>query len=405
MSAPAQANVAAVLAATTMAQVASVMGAAVFPVIAPKLGPVLGIDPSFIGYQISILYGAAMTGSLVTGALVQRWGGCRTTQFGLLLTASGVCMGITGTIIGIVFASMALGLAMSVLMPAAAHLLFRFTPQKHRNFVFSLKQTGVPLAWFLAGILAPPIALTFGWRWSLALVLAFALLMIGLLQFARANWDSDRDPGARTLQHPLAGLKVLWRHPVLRTLGISSFCLSWIQLCVGGFAVTMLVKETGFSLVEAGWLLSVAQAAGVCGRILWGWVADRTGATFRVLQWLVVCIALCCLLLGVVSSAWPVVATAALFAFIGGTVIAWNGLFLAQVARWSPAGEVSLATSGAMVWNFCGTLTGPALFSATYRLVGGYGVNFALLVFVAVCGFVTVTMGRRAARRLSEAAR
>ena len=396
---------AAVLTATTMAQVASVMGAAVFAVIAPKLAPQLGLDPSFIGYQISILYGAAMVGSLVTGAVVQRWGGCRATQVGLLLTSTGLLLGLTATISGIVLASIALGLAMSILMPSAAHLLFRFTPPERRNLVFSLKQTGVPLAWALAGLLAPPIALLFGWHWVLVLVLALATVIIVLLQFVRSNWDADRNPQAKALQHPLAGLKVLWRHPVLRSLGMTSFFLSWIQLCVGGFAVTMLVKEDGYTLVEAGWLLSITQAAGVGGRILWGWVADRTGATFRVLQWLVVCIASCCLLLGAISAEWPVAAMLVLFVMIGGSVIAWNGLFLAQVARWSPSGDVSLATSGAMVWNFCGTLLGPAVFSTTYRFVGSYGANFMLLAMVAVAGFAAVTYGRRAARRLAAPAR
>ena len=52
-----------VVAATTIAQVASVMGIAVFPVIAPRLAAEMGVAPALIGYQISLVYGAATIGS------------------------------------------------------------------------------------------------------------------------------------------------------------------------------------------------------------------------------------------------------------------------------------------------------------------------------------------------------
>lgn len=46
--------VAAVVFETMIAQVASIMGVAVFPVIAPKLAMDLGVEPALIGYQISL---------------------------------------------------------------------------------------------------------------------------------------------------------------------------------------------------------------------------------------------------------------------------------------------------------------------------------------------------------------
>src|SRR5436853_6198529 len=72
-----------VLVVTTAAQIASVMGIAVFPVIAPKLAAEMGVAPATIGYQISLIYGAATLGSPVMSFAVARWGACRATQAGL----------------------------------------------------------------------------------------------------------------------------------------------------------------------------------------------------------------------------------------------------------------------------------------------------------------------------------
>jgi len=51
---------------------------------------------------------------------------------------------------------------------------------------------------------------------------------------------------------------------------MSSMCLSFVQLCLGTFAVTMLVGEAGYNLVTAGLMLSLIQASAVAGLILWG---------------------------------------------------------------------------------------------------------------------------------------
>ena len=49
-------TVVAVIAATMIAQVASIMGVAVFPVIAPKLAEEMGVEPALVGYQVSLTF-------------------------------------------------------------------------------------------------------------------------------------------------------------------------------------------------------------------------------------------------------------------------------------------------------------------------------------------------------------
>jgi len=392
-------RVAAVVAATTAAQVSGAMGAAVFPVIAPELAKGLSLEVSSIGYQMSIIYGAAMAGSMLFTWMVARFGGCRTTQIGMACCVLGMLIGLQASIAALVVASILIGIGMSINLPAAGHLLFRFSPPQHRNFIFSLKQTGVPAAWALMAVIAPAVTLSFGWRWALVVVLVCALLTMLAMQPARAQWDDDRRPDVKNTTGLFDGLRLVWRLPALRWLAVASFCLAFAQLCVSTFTVVMLVEENGFTLVEAGLMLSVAQVAGVIGRIFWGWFADRHGDSQRVLQYLSIGMLVCCLCIGFLDTSWPVLLTASVFALFGATAIGWNGLYTAEVARNSPPGQISVATGGAMVWNFAGILAGPTTFAMAYRLTGSYAVTFGFVAVIGVMTLFALAAGRRAVRK------
>ena len=391
-------TVAAVVAATTAAQVVCTMGAAVFPVIAPELARNLGVEASLIGYQMSVIYGAAMLGSMLFTWMVARYGGCRTTQFGMACCVLGMAIALYGGVWSMVVASVFIGAAMSINLPAAAHLLFRFSPPQHRNFIFSLKQTGVPLAWALMALIAPAVTLTWGWRWALALVLASCLITLFVIQPSRRAWDDDRRPDLPVQARVFDGLRLVWSMPALRWLGVAAFCLAFIQLCVSTFTVVMLVGECGYTLVEAGLMLSVAQIFGVLGRIAWGWVADRSGDCMSALQYLTLVSVACCVAVFFLAPGWPVWLTALLYAVFGATAIGWNGLYTAEVARCSPPGQVSLVTGGAMVWNFAGILTGPTAFTLLYKAIGSYATTFGAIVVIALLTLFALHAGKRAMR-------
>lgn len=391
-------TVAAVVGATTAAQVAGAMGAAVFPVIAPELARTLGVESSLIGYQMSVIYGAAMLGSMLFTWMVARYGGCRTTQVGMACCVIGMAVALHGSVWSLVIASVFIGAAMSINLPAAAHLLFRFSPPQHRNFIFSLKQTGVPLAWALMAVIAPAVTLAWGWRWALVSVLLSALITMLAMQLPRRGWDDDRRPDLPVQARVFDGVLLVWRMPALRWLGVASFCLAFIQLSVSTFTVVMLVGEGGYTLVEAGLMLSVAQIFGVLGRIAWGWFADRSGDCMAALQYLTLGSVACCAAAFFFTPGWPVWLTALLYAVFGATAIGWNGLYTAEVARRSPPGQVSLVTGGAMVWNFAGILTGPTAFTLAYKGIGSYTTTFGTVIVIAVLTLFALHAGKRAMR-------
>lgn len=395
----ARSTVVAVVVATTVAQAASTMGAAVFPVIAPRLAADVGVAPATIGYLISLAFGTAALSAPFTSFAVPRWGACRATQVGLTICALAMAVAISASIGALAVCAMLLGVGMTLMTPASGHLLFRFSPPKNRNLIFSIKQTGVPLGWMIMALVAPTITIAWGWRWALGLVLVICLGAAAALQPVRSHWDDDRKSSGPLWSNPAAGLRLIWRYPVLRWLSIASLCLTFVQLCLGTFLVTMLVAESGYSLVAAGVMLSLVQGAGVGGRVLWGWAADRSGDSLALLKKLAITTAACCAITACVSDAWPTAVLAVFLAVFGLVAVGWNGLFLAEVAHHSPRGAVSIATSGAMVWNFGGILIGPALFATTYKVTGSYAWTYGGMTIVAAAGVVLLGFAVAAARR------
>lgn len=384
-----------VIGATLLAQTIVSMASLTLPVLAPELAKVLQVDASTIGYQVSIVYAGAMASAAVGGGVVARLGACRTTQAALMLVAAAMLLAMVPHLAALVVASLLLGFGYGASNPAGAHLLTRYTPASSRNLIFSLKQTGVPLGGMAAALVAPPVAGAFGWHAALFVVIVCALATLALLQPVRVKWDDDRRVLERSNDRRevrrasvgvLGGIALVWSHRDLRYLSLMALCFAGVQLCLMTFAVTFLVKEAHYTLVEAGVLLSAVQFSGALGRIGWGWMADRMQASRTTLLVLGALMLLATLFTTQIDEGWSTVATTTVFVAMGATAIGWNGVFLAEVARLAPAGQASTATGGALFFTFGGVLIGPSLFAAIYARLGSYAGTFAVAAGFALLG-------------------
>lgn len=358
------------------------------PAIAPKLAAELGLPSSLVGVQISVAYGGAMCTSLVAGSLVRRWGAVRTSQVALLAAALG-CLGLTaGWLPGMAMASVVLGFGYGMINPAASHMLMKATSPANRNLVFSIKQSGVPVGGTLAGATLPPLALTFGWEWALVAIAVVATALALALQPARSGWDNDRDPHSRLRGSPLSGLGLIWRSPRLRALSVTGFAYAAVQLSLSTFAVTMLVSDLGWTLVQAGILLSSLQVAGVTGRVAAGGLADRWFGGTGTLVALGVLTGILALLCGLMGPSWPVAAAFAVMVPFGAAALGWNGIYLAELAHAAEPSQIPRITGASLFFTYGGVLVGPSAFAALHSLTGSYTMTYALAALPAFLGAV-----------------
>ncbi|MBX3589971.1 MAG: MFS transporter [Burkholderiaceae bacterium] len=384
-----------VVVAMLVAQTIVSMGTLTLPAIAPALARAFEVDASAIGYQISIVYAGAMASAALGGSVVQRIGAGRTTQTALAAIAAGMALGTSANIAALMIASLLLGLGYGLSNPAAAELLVRYTPASRRNLIFSLKQTGVPLGGMAAAMVAPGIASTFGWRAALLLVTALAIAMVVLLQFPRSRWDAPGDePVPLSWAQVFGGISLIWREPSLRYLSLMALCFAAVQLCLMTFTVTLLVAESGYSLVRAGLVLSVVQFAGAIGRIAWGWAADRTRSSTAVLIALGAIMLAATLAVTRIDAGWSAASILFVFVAMGSTAIGWNGVFLAEVARLASTSHASTATGGALFFTFAGVLLGPSAFAAVYGRLQSYTGTFVVAAILAATGIGLAALSR-----------
>jgi len=385
-----------VLAITLAVQALVAAAALVVPVLAPVISVQTGVTGELVGVYVALMYVGAMAGSLMAGGWVARLGAIRASQWGLALCAAGLLLSLSGYTALLAVGAILLGLGYGPITPASSHLLIQTTPAHRMSFVFSIKQTGVPLGGVLAGLLAPKLETMVGWRGTLLVTVVACLMCALLAQVVRAELDADRKPGRMgglgNLRAPLA---LIFTRRTLSLLAGASLCFSAVQWSFSAYLVTYLHDSLSYTLIAAGAMLSLGQVAGVVGRVLWGWCADRYLGAVLMLAVLAALMGLGVGILALLSPHTPMPIVALALMVLGAAAVGWNGVYLAEIARQAPAGKTSLATGGALTCTFLGVVLGPPLFGAMVALFDSYRIAFVVIVIPSLLfGFLLLTQRR-----------
>jgi MFS family permease len=355
------------------------------PVIAPAFLAEFGWHESWVGNFAA----AAVIGSLfmITAGigLIGRLGGVGALQLALAVSSAALVLFIVPSPAVALFASVLIGLSNGTANPAGSEVLQRYTPVAHRNFVFSIKQAGVPLGGVIVGLAVPALVAAFGWRMALIVAAATAVGVTALTLPFRSMIDPPRDPAAV----PLRGVSFRPTDLIGPLVTLSSTPGLWRVSAVGGllafpqavwvtFAATYLVVGLGLSLAVAGLVFATMQATSVFGRVAMGWFADRVASSTTTLAVASVASALSTIAFGFVTADWPSWALLTLAAVAGISVSGWNGVQIAEVARRSPPGLVAETAAGAVVLVYAANMFGPLGVAAFVMLTGRFDYAFII---------------------------
>jgi MFS family permease len=360
------------------------------PVLAPAIAVDTGLAPSLVGAYSFFMWTAAMLASGVAGSLIGLAGPVRVVQCSLALCAAGLAAGASGSLVALLLAPLFLGLGCGMETPASSDILGRVTQPARRAFVFSLKQTGVQIGGVASGIAFPAAAAALGWRGALGVLAAIVLAYAIALEPMRRRLDARRAPSPPARGAPPAVAQVL-RTPALRTLSIASFAFHAMQVCLNTFLVTYLVSERGYGLAAAGLLLSIAQLGGFVGRLGFGLIVGPRLPVTRLLVTIGFGMTACAAVVGIFAGTLHPVALGALCFLFGLSASGWNGVFLAEIAREAPSGEIARITGGVMVTAYAGLMLGPLAFSAA-AAAATLGTGYVVLAAATLAG--TIALGR-----------
>ncbi|TVQ33949.1 MAG: MFS transporter [Geminicoccaceae bacterium] len=379
------------LAATLSVQISVNVSILSVAVLAPVIGPDLGVPAAWAGYFVALAYLAGAVVSAWSDRLLAPVGPMTASLIAQMMAMGALLLASTGELTLLALAALVAGSALGLTTPTSSEILAANAPPALYGRVFSIKQTAVPGAGLLVGLTSPTLAHQLGWQGAL---LATAALLAGL-GLALSTWRRRLD-AARLQRRPRTGspIAAVLADPLLLRLCLAGFCLAGVQLCLSTFFTAHLVLEVGLPLALAGALYGLLQAMGVPARVVWGWLADQFFGVRQTITVLAVLATLGVAILTQVGPGTSPLLIAALAAFLGLSIMSWTGLLLAAAAQIDPA-RASTLTAGAMMFNFLGIVALPPLFGFVVARTDSYAAGFTLAAAVSLTAVLLLATVRR----------
>lgn len=381
-------NLSVVFTTLAMLAVLTTSSLAVFAVavLAPEAAPDLSLDPKLIGPYTSVVYFVAAVVGAITGGLIARFGAIRVCQSTMVAAAAAMLLLAAGHPLAALLSACVLGFNYGPFNPASAHILSGLTSARWQPFVFSLKQTGVPLGGALAGALVPLLVTGFGWRGAALAVGVVGLVVAVLLQPLRSRFDQGSGPVSLTaLINVWAPVRRVMLDPILRRYTLTAFAYAGCQVSSGVFMVVYLTESHGLTLTVAGLILAGMQVGGFAGRLIWGAASERLLSSRHMLVSLGVMAAVFLVLTAMISGAWPMPVIVIVATLLGMSTFGWNGVMLSEIATHSPPGMAAETTAGMQLVMFGGVVIFPVVFGLL-AANAGYSAAFGALAVLAAWG-------------------
>ena len=373
-----------------------VIAAAIVAAIMPAffLGSLSVEIRSELGYGESaagLVFASFFAASAVVSSRMGRWVDSVGPRVGLSAALAGTClieMAIAlgaRTLAALVALSAIAGICNATAQLGANVYIARNLPLQRQGIGFAVKQSAMPGAALIAGLLLPSVALTLGWRWVFAIGSA---LGVAALIAVRVRVEPASQP-AQNREHNLQRDTQRAPRGALVMLAVAAAFSTAAAITLGGFFVESTINS-GVSPATAGYAFALGSLISILVRLLVGGYADRhSGNLLGVVAIMI--------LLGSCTSLIFVFQTPAAH-FIGlplafGAGWAWPGLFNLSVVRASP-GFPGRATGITQTGVYVGGAVGPVLFGFTAEH-WSYSAAWVLAAVLGVCAAGAVTLGRR----------
>ncbi|MGW6691445.1 MFS transporter [Streptomyces sp. NPDC054961] len=365
-----------------------------FGALGPRLVGELGVSPAVLGLTTTVGFGTAALLSPVGGRLVDRIGPRRSLVLLLSVSAAALALIASAPGTGFLLAAVALGgLPQALANPSTNKAILAAVAPDRRGPVTGMKQSGVQLGAFAAGLPLAALAGGIGWRgavWTAAATAALAAL-----------WTLRTLPADPAPKAPPPRSSLVPRGPIA-WLAVFSLFLGCGIASVNTYVALFGAQRLGMGPTAAGALVAVLGVAGIGGRVGWS-KAARPGRA----EWLPGGLAAgavgAALLLAAALAAHPLVWAAAVA--VGVFAVSANAVSMVLVMQRSAPGRAGQDSALVAAGFFTGFAVGPPLFGPLAD-AGRYGAGWLLVAaeFAAACAVATTWAVRERRARGAAAA-
>jgi predicted MFS family arabinose efflux permease len=346
---------------TTAAMTASMLPLFLLGALAPALVAEFGIARPLLGVLVTAGFGVAVVLSLAIGPAVDAIGPRRSVIALFATSAVALTVFATAPHYAVLVLAVALGgVPQALANPSTNKLIATTVPAPRRPVLLGVKQSGVQLGAFVAGL---PLAwLAEGIDWRLAVGVAAGL--VALAAVVCSALPADPDPVRRP------GLKVsLTAGPLIWWLTGFSVLLGSGIAAVNTYVTLYATEELRFSAPVAAGLVAVLGVVGIAGRIWWARVVSAGTSARTLLVWLSAVAAISPILLLAAEFSAPLAWLG--MVVVGACAVAANAISMLQVVAVSAGPELGRNSALVSAGFFAGFALGPPLFGLLVE-AGGY---------------------------------
>ncbi|MFD7288568.1 MFS transporter [Streptomyces sp. NPDC059863] len=368
------------------------MGLSMFVLYAiGALGPFLiedlDISSSQLGVLTAVTFGSATVLSLYAGQVADMLGGRRAFTVLMTLVAADFALLIaTGTYWFLLAALVLGGAAQSLANPSTNKLITTHVPAERRAVAVGIKQSGVPLAAFTAGLTLPTLAEAMSWRAALALVIPVALA--AALAATRLPRDTGRPARLRPTLPKAPNLPTRWLMAV-------SFCVGCGLSALNTYLPLYAHQRLSMGERSAGALIAAIGVSGIASRVLWSRLSDRLDVPRSLLILSVASVVSGALLPAATGATWLVWIGAV---GLGCSAAAANAVSMVAVTQGSGFGSTGHASALVSMGFFAGFVVGPVTFGLLVDATGGFTAGWTLVTAVFAVAGLCSWGGRRIVR-------
>jgi predicted MFS family arabinose efflux permease len=234
--------------------------------LAPALVAEFGIARPLLGVLVTAGFGVAAMLSLVIGPVVDAFGARRSaTALFAISTVVLTMFALAPHYLVLVFMVALGGVPQALANPATNKIIGKAVPPQRRGLVIGIKQSGVQVGAFAAGLPLAGLAEWVDWRAAVGVAAACA----GLMTAASVLLPADAEPVRRPrLRVTLAAEPAVWwllGFSVLLGAGISA---------VNTYSALYATEALHFAAQPAGALVAALGVTGIVGRIGWARVVS-----------------------------------------------------------------------------------------------------------------------------------